>query len=300
MGPARKTLGKYVLYFERLVASIGENIEPQQVTRAHIIKYVDDVFASPRYGKSVGKHIDAVKAVFGRACRAELMDMNPAENIDLPKLKRTKKAGFTPEHAAAIFEALPDFNPPLMTRDDFQWMMKLLAYQGARSGEVAQLRCSDVMTVGSILAIDINELQEDGAPVKTIKNEASIRRVPVHPAIRASFAAFVRRVRAEHGENAWVFQSLSDTRKNGRVDVFERAGNEGFLLNSLGITDGRYRLHSWRHRFRSLCRIVKMPVTHSMAIMGHNEGGAHGHYGERPPLRELLAELRKIDPLRKQ
>lgn len=295
--PARKTLGKYVLYFERLADSIGRDIEPKQVTRAHIIKYRDAVFANPQYGKSVDKHIDAVKAVFGRALSDELVAINPADGIKLPEIRRAKKQGFTVDQAKAIFAALPDYAPPLMDGLDFQWMMKLLAYQGARSGEIAQLRCCDVMSVDGILAIDIDELEESGASIKTIKNDASVRRIPVHPVICAEFRAFVDGVSASHGANAWLFQSLSETRKNGRVDVFERAANEGLFLNTLNITDKRYRLHSWRHRFRSLCRIAKVPKTHSTALMGHTEGGgAHGAYGERPPLAELLGELRKIDP----
>jgi len=297
--PARKTLGKYILYFERLADSIGRDIDPKQVTRAHVIKYRDAVFSNPQYGKSVDKHIDAVKAVFARALSDELVTINPADGIKLPEIRRTKKQGFTVDQAKAIFTALPAFDPPLMDSMDFQWMMTLLAYQGARGGEIAQLRCSDVMTVDGILAIDIDELEDSGAPVKTIKNYASVRRIPVHPNIKADFKAFVDGVCASHGPGAWLFQSLSETRKNGRVDVFERAANEGFFLKALNITDKRYRLHSWRHRFRSLCRIAKVPQTHSTALMGHTEGGgAHGAYGERPPLAELLGELRKINPLR--
>ena len=194
--PTRKTAMKARLYFRRLVDVTGD-IEPRAVTRADVIRYRDALAANPKTAQSTNKHLDMLKSVFGVSLSEGLTTINPAHGIKPPKPDHKHsdgKRGLTAEETRAIFAALRG------ETDDFQWIVKLLAYQGARSGEIAQLRCKDVRPISGVLAIDIND---QGS--KRVKNKSSHREIPVHPAIKREFAAFVEAVRAKHGDDTWLW-----------------------------------------------------------------------------------------------
>jgi site-specific recombinase XerC len=62
------------------------------------------------------------------------------------------------------------------------WIWKMLIYTGARLGEIAQLHKKDVENVGSVWSLTLH-LEEGGH----LKNEPSIRRVPIHKDILKPF-----------------------------------------------------------------------------------------------------------------
>ncbi len=157
------------------------------------------------------------------------MDSNPALKVKLPKAQSHDlgKQPFSGEQIALILKRMVDD-----LRVEFQWLIKLMAYHGCRSGEIADLRCKDVTVVRNIHVMRI---------YGEIKNPESRRDVPLHPKIRADFLAYVAKV-AKKGE--FVFQDLPIW-KGGRESKFQKDCN--LWLRKIGIEDRKLTLHSFRH-----------------------------------------------------
>ena len=109
----------------------------------------------------------------------------------------------------------------------------------------------------------------------SVKNRASVRDVPIHPAcmdIRDQAKAAARE------EGAWLFPSLP-VKRLGRGRWFQDYGSR-FLRQTVGILDSRYTMHSFRHLWRTLARECEVPESVSRSIMAHTLGGGeHGAYG---------------------
>jgi integrase len=158
-----------------------------------------------------------------------------------------------------------------------------------RSGEACQLRCDDVTTLHGVLVLRIHDLHGH------LKNRASVRDIPVHPACGA-ISAWAEQIATTYGPAAWLFPTLP-TKASGRGRWFQDYGSR-FLRRKVGIADRRYTMHSFRHLWRTLARECEMPESVSRSIMGHTLGGGeHGAYGSAPSLGLRGNWIAKIDPL---
>ena len=163
-------------------------------------------------------------------------------------------------------------------------VMRLCAYHGMRAGEVCQLRACDVRTVGGVNVVSINDA------AGSIKNRASLRDVPLHPKCRALLKLAKSKV-----PDAYLFDYPAW--KHSRAGKFQQRG--GAWLRSIGITDPKVTVHSWRHTWRTLARNLDMPEPISRAILGHTLGrGEHGNYGGAPSLKLRAKWIAKVDPLK--
>ncbi len=105
-----------------------------------------------------------------------------------------------------------------------------------------------------------------------------------------------RQVEAKYGIDSWLFPELP-VKELGRGRWFQDYGSR-FLRHTVGITDRRYTMHSFRHLWRTLARECEMPDSVSRAIMGHTLGsGEHGAYGGAPSVKLRAEWIAKIDPL---
>jgi integrase len=274
------------LYARRFVEIVGE-IEPGEITRAHVLAFRDGLEAKGSGADNVKQHLDKLHTLFNVGLSEGVISTNPAHKIKARpgNVKHADgKQPFTAEHARKIFAALNGETA------DFQWTMRLLAYHGARSGEICQLRVDDVTVLNSVPVFRVHDMNG------SIKNAASVRDIPIHPACKG-IVAYAKAVAAKHGSAAWLFQDWKAHRQ-GRAHRFQDKGGK-FLREKVGITDARLTLHCWRHTFRTLCREVEMPESVSRAIMGHTLGsGEHGAYGSAPSLKVRAKWLAKIDPTR--
>ncbi len=63
----------------------------------------------------------------------------------------------------------------------------------------------------------------------------------------------------------------------------------------MGVTDPRkVANHSWRHRFKNVCRDAGVPKDASDRLAGHAEGGVGGGYGAGHALRTLAEVVRQL------
>lgn len=275
------------LYMRRFIEVVGD-LMPLGVQREHVIKFRDALEAKGLTPSNVAQHLDKLNTVFNTALSEGKMTTNPAYKIKARK-GQTKlsggKQGFDAAQVKRIFTALDGETV------DFGWIIKLLAYHGARGSEVCQLRCADVTTLHAVPVLRIHD--QHGR----VKNRQSVRDVPIHPKCKA-IIAYAAKIAAEHGADSWLFPSLTDS-KQGRGHNWQNYVSRKFLRLKVGITDRAFTMHSLRHTFSTSCREAGMPDAVKYALMGHALGkGEGGKYGEAPSLKQRAKWIAKVDPLK--
>jgi integrase len=216
------------------------------------------------------------------------METNPAYKVKARKDDRKlsdRRQDFSPEQVRTILDKAKAERP------DYEMIVRLLAYHGARSGEICQLRCDDVTTLHGVPVFRIHDRHG------RVKNKASIRDVPIHPKCM-DIVEHAQRTAKEHGADAWLFPDLKEYRQS-RAHVFQNYCSRVFLRKKCGILERHYTMHSLRHSWRTMARELSMPEAVSRAIMGHSQGrDDHGGYGSGPSLKLCAKWIKKIDPLK--
>jgi integrase len=267
------------------------------VTRDHVIAFRDHLEAEGYTATNIGQHLAKLHTLFELALSEGIVASNPSHGVKA-RIQATAKfvddegEPFTASHVKRIFGALPGETA------DFQWIIRLLAYHGARSGEICQLKCSDVTTLHGIPVLRIHDRYG------SVKNKHSVRDVPIHPKCKG-IVGYARKIANTHGEDSWLFPSLKDA-KAGRAHGFQNYANGKFLRRKVGIIDKQpgarqydHTIHSFRHLFSTLCREVEMPDAVKNALKGHVLAkGEGGKYGEGPSLKVRARWMAKVDPLK--
>jgi integrase len=227
-------------------------------------------------------HLSGMLTLFNVALSEGVVDFNPFSGVKARKADNGKyvdedQQPFTLQQARLIFARYSE----LAIED--QIVIRLMAYHGARSKELCQLRACDVRNLGGVDFISINDA------AGSIKNKPSLREIPLHPKCRD-----LLKLAKSKAPDAYLFDY--PMWKDGRQGKFQQRANA--FLRRIGITHKQLSIHSWRHTWRTLAREVNMPVPVSRAIMGHTQGkGEHEKYGEGPSLKQRAKWIVKVDPL---
>lgn len=163
-----------------------------------------------------------------------------------------------------------------MARDQkglLRWLPWVVAFTGARIGEVAQATKEDIRREGN--GPWFIHLHADGAN-RSLKTRHSERLVPLHPALIAE--GFLDYVSALKGGSLWPglkpdrFGSMATNaiHKNGQ-----------WVRKVVGLTDHtKAPAHAWRHLFEDRAKRAGVPQSMTDALMGHlnaaNESEGYG------------------------
>ena len=155
---------------------------------------------------------------------------------------------------------------------------------GARAEELAQLARHNVRQVDGVWIIEVDDL--DGRNVKTVD---SVKQVPLHPAIRDAFVAWV-----QASTKPRVFASLRMD-KHGRF-VQHVSNQFARLMDRAGLSDPRLTLHSLRHTLKREMSNARLDPDVRRIILGHAPKDAHDRYAG-PSLAAVAEELARLPPL---
>ena len=227
---------------------------------------------------TVKKTLGALAAVRAWAKDNDYIVVNPAEKITVEATDSDEsgRVPYSPEDLKVIFGTKREGNAN-------HWLPWLALYTGARLEELGQLRVADVR-------------KEDGVPYlaiepgdgKRVKTKSSRRRVPLHPElIKLGFLDFKAK-QAGAGE-VRLFPELRATRFSLTAAWSKYWGRHA---RSLGITDPRKVMHSFRHGWKTQARSVMSEELHD-AITGHSNGSVGRAYGS-VPLRALAEAMAKV------
>lgn len=282
-----KSIKKKHLYVARLVNVIGD-LEPRAVRREHAVKFREAMEKQGETRTNTKHMLEELHRLFSVALSENLIDTNPFAGVKARKDASAKFSAedgdktFSGEQVRAILSAAATLTK--VGALDLQWIIRLLAYHGARSGEICQLRPSDITIAAGIQVLRITD------EVGSLKNKFSKRDIPIHPECRGIVA-----YAAARANESWLFSQFSKAKD--KAAIFQSWASS-FLDKTVGITDPDLTMHGLRHTWRTIAREIDMPEAVSRAIMGHSLGkGDHAAYGTVPSLAKRAAWMAKVDPL---
>jgi hypothetical protein len=152
----------------------GNDDDAATVTRKEMIAWKEAMQSDAKLnGKGIKLKLEGVRSIleWGIANEKLPYEHNPARGVTVAASK-SKKKGWPDEQAALILTKARDQSGYL------RWAPLLMAVTGARAGEIAQLRLSDLKE-DALGRWSVTILPEAG----TVKTEAGERTIPLHSAV---------------------------------------------------------------------------------------------------------------------
>lgn len=244
--------------------------------------------AMPRIADgTLNKHISALSAVMKFAVANDYRTDDPTKGLNI---KAPKKKARQPYNAADLKGI---FGSVLFKAEEWnerQWLPILALYTGCRLEELGQLLVSDVRAEDGAWFFAIQEVDDEGNEVKSVKTDSSVRNVPVHPKlVELGFFDYLDGIKAEGHKQ--VFPNLREW-KGMRTVYFSKW--YGRQRKRFGIADTRKVFHSFRHSFKDACRRASIPEDVHDALTGHSNGSVGRTYGLGHAISVLAQWLEKV------
>jgi integrase len=221
---------------------------------------------------TVNKQLGAVQAIAGWAHHNGVIPDDVAWSDPFHKMRveeqQSGRGPFATRELQAIFDA------PLFTRGDSPagakgtagvWLPLLALFSGARQGELAGLKASDVREEAGTPLLFIVADRKAG---KRLKTKVSERAIPLHPKlVQLGFLEFVAERRHE-GEHAWLFPDVAPDKGRALSGWSKWWGR--YLRNTVGIKNSDRVFHSFRHGVKDALRRGGVDVEAREALLGHS------------------------------
>jgi integrase len=295
-----------------LVAFVGEGTDVHNVTADHARAVKDTLLRLPRNmnknprtrGKvleevlamdlpdklnirTVNLYLQTYSRMFTWALAAKLVDENHFTKAVIREKKRKagKRQAFSHDQIRTIEAALLSEEPAAKPKEAHRWASLIAIYTGARLNEVCQLTVGDVKQHEGVWCFDLNDEGEG----KHLKNEASVRIVPIHSRlIELGVLTYVETLRAKKAPK--LFPEYTYTPNYGWGKNLSVWFNTKLLV-TLGLKTKQLVLHSLRHTMttRLLQADVQEPIV--QGIVGHTRKGVtQQHYFDKGYKIEQLKE----------
>lgn len=247
--------------------------------------------------ETVANYVNATKAIIRWGCDNGHLQTNFFASIRSHSTRGAKpksgRRGFTDDEAAAILKEARN------KKGYRRWVPWIAHFTGARLSEICQLEKSDIVIIGVVPHIFIQNdtsvkseaRQSDvNTEVKRLKTANAERKIPIHSMLIAEgFLGYV----AEQLDGP-LFKEITPDRYGSRGGNATKVLSR-WLRNDLNITDPSIASsHSFRHRFVTLCRNAKIEAEIRHALVGHSNNHISDRYGESYLLQILSAEIEKI------
>jgi integrase len=171
-----------------------------------------------------------------------------------------------------------------------RWGAWIGLHTGARVAEVGQLSLADFVTEDGLPCIRITN---EGLG-QSVKNDASLRTIPVHPAlIELGLLDRVETLRA--AGDTKLFPKVKIDGVNGAGNWLSKSFTRHVVANLKLPEKGKFGFHSLRKTVVQELQTLGVSSEHRAAFVGHDLGDEHhGTYSRAPTMSELLAEVSKM------
>ncbi|GAB5509190.1 MAG: hypothetical protein Rhims3KO_05910 [Hyphomicrobiales bacterium] len=282
------TLDTYRRAFRMLEDHLGHE-DSARVTKADIVNFKDKRIAAGLNWKTVNDgDLAAFNSVFRWAVANDLMAANPAQGVKAIARKVTKlrKRSFTRTEASLILSAANGTKRGSKEAVERwagrRWAPWLMAYTGARVGEILQLRKQDVLQSDGLWCIRITP---EAGTVKT----GEARTIPLHGhLLEMGFPDYAQAADKEH-----LFLWRRRNRQSGHPKGIMLPVKLGSAKNEmqdfcrqaakLEAGSGVQPNHAWRHTFKTIGFEAELEERIMDAINGHAPRSASQGYGEITP-----------------
>lgn len=304
---APTTWKKHVQYakeFAELHAGEGGDIFLSEVTKRHVQDYVEHAQTltyrgAPLSPTSIAKRLDSVRALLAFAASVDEIELNPATGVKPPKDTRPKTSrswkSFEREEIQKLVKVSTDLwagrrnSKQAWRKEDLMTALQCLIWTGARPEEVCQARREWIDLDRAVIQIT-NDETDDGARAASVKNENSVRAVPIHSRLLPLLSEHLRR-----HNSPLLFPSFEPKPTPAEVAAAEATGVleikgryarpisrewTDSLRELIAPNEPRKVLYSLRHSWAAESRRIAMPEHVRNAIMGHADDNPHAaRYG---------------------
>ncbi|QMV73652.1 tyrosine-type recombinase/integrase [Comamonas piscis] len=265
----------YKLAVEWCEGHLGRPLYVQRVTREQGDSFRSWLQESDRgIGKKTARdRLTAIKSLLIYAYRElGLIDKQPWEGLDIRVPKTPTRRSWKEEELQTLFgqPLFQAYDTPKGSKsgsDSAYWIPLLGLYTGARIGELAQLRTTDITDEDGTPVLRITD--EDG---KRLKTDASRRSIPIHPElIRLGLLEYAEAIRKAGHASLWPILTLPPERPGLNISNWF-----GQYRRDSGLTEAYPDFHSFRHLVRTRMSKAKIPEKVQDAITGHETQGSIG------------------------
>ena len=258
--------------------------EEDQVSSATAQRYWGFVQAFFRWAASEGLISAAPVADVKMQTRRDDENRSP-EIFAQEELEKFLRSPLYQGHARARY-ATPG---PLKPRDGHWWSGLVLMHTGMRGGELAQLEFEDFVFADPIPHLRISRSGRAGKNAKTLKNNNSIRRVPLSPTlIKLGLEEFV--LSRQKRDRVFYEFNFGEGRKSDGISKFWQR-----YLVSIGLWKPGRATHVWRHTLVANLRRAGVPDEDIAPIVGHAGRTMTSTYGGEYPLERTVQSIQKLD-----
>lgn len=251
-----------------------------RVTTDDVIRFKEKLDEKGLKPPTINRYLSEIKGPFGWAFKNKKIGVDPGKGVVFARKTRvkSKRRGYTDDQARAILMAARDEDKPYR-----RWLPWVCAFGGMRLDEVAGRDVADIEKIGSYYVVNIPEPEDDDGSVR-VKNDGSVRKVPIHPVVIRE--GFIEDYVDKLPKDGPLFPDLKPDRFGRRAGTATKEMGRWLrrLQKELGtvLVDSVHYVpnHSWRHRFKSEARSVRMAEEVSDALTGHREGKVSRDYGE--------------------
>ena len=265
----------------------------QQITSLQIQKYI--IYLRTEYRSKQGKpvsdktirhHYCMLTLVFGFAEEQELINKNPMDKVECPKLAKKKVDALTQEQAKQFFSLLP--SAPL----EFRCMLYLFITTGLRRGELLGLQWGDIDFENLTIEIkrNVTYTKRNGIVVDTPKTENSERTIPILPALAELLKRYKLQYHPFSKSNAFVFPSdKGNTLPRDPNAITRKVKN---FMKRNGLPD--LSPHDLRHSCATLLLSNGADIKSVQEILGHTDASTTLNFYVRADMRNMQTATNKL------
>jgi len=176
------------------------------------------------------------------------------------------------------------------------WIPLIGLYTGMLSGEIIQMRISDVQKKGEIDYFNVTSTDdhENTADEKSLKTANRTRGIPIHTDIvKMGFLDFIKQ--QKNSKQVRLFPEY----KRGSDGSWSRGFSKNYTLyrrNLCNVTRKGLDFYSFRHGMEDALRNADIPYDVRQAIQGREESGVSKEYGTGFYLKTLNDAIQKVKP----
>jgi integrase len=264
LSKAAHTAQRYGTTVESFKRSLGQRVNvPLSAVTVRDVENFRDSRLREISNTTVGYDLKILRTAFGAARKQGLVQLNPAEAVEIPKGRSNTRDAFSLAEVQIILASV----------GDVEWKTAILlgAYAGLRLGDAVGLDWSNIDFGKSLLRFEVS---------KTKRTEE----LPLHPVLEGHLAKIRGKGRGK------VCPKLSRQRVPGGSGLSQQFANilaaAGIDRQSRGKDQNKSRgrkfsgksFHSLRHRFVSALANAGVAPEVRQKLSGHNDANTHGKY----------------------